>query len=49
MRKTTQSMYQSNLKVPMSNSKVLDGSSLFKSSSAIPGKYSDNLGPTRKI
>jgi hypothetical protein len=37
MRKTTQSMYQSNMKAPMSNSKVFDGSNMFKSSTAIPG------------
>jgi len=36
MRKTSQSMYQSTLKVPMTASKLIDGSSLFKSSGAIP-------------
>lgn len=35
MRKTTQSMYQSNLKVPVTTSKVFDGSNLFKSSGNI--------------
>jgi hypothetical protein len=37
MRKTTQSMYQLNMKAPISNSKVFDGSNMFKSSTAIPG------------
>lgn len=37
MRKTTQSMYQSNMKVPVTASKVFDGSQIFKSSSVIPG------------
>lgn len=37
MRKTSQSMYQSNLKVPITASKVFDGSNLFKSATAIPG------------
>lgn len=35
MRKTTQSMYQSNLKVPVTTSKVFDGSNLYKSSGNI--------------
>lgn len=43
MRKTTQSLYQSNLKVPVTTSKVFDGSNLgsnlFKSSTAIQGKF----------
>lgn len=39
MRKTTQSMYQSNLKVPITASKVFDGSNLYKSSAAIPSKF----------
>lgn len=37
MRKTSQSMYQSNLKVPITSSKVFDGSGLFKSAAVIPG------------
>lgn len=49
MRKTTQSMYQSNLKVPVTASKVFDGSMLYKSSAAIPGKCYINLGPTKKV
>lgn len=36
MRKTSQSMYQSNLKTPITASKVIDGSNLFKSSGTIP-------------
>lgn len=40
MRKTTQSMYQSNLKAPVTASKVFDGSQIFKSSSIIPGTFS---------
>lgn len=36
MRKTSQSMYQSNLKVTAS--KVFDGSNLYKSTTAIGGK-----------
>ena len=39
MRKTSQSMYQSNLKVPVTASKVFDGSNLYKSTTAIGGKY----------
>lgn len=46
MRKTTQSMYQSNLKVPVTASKVFDGSNLYKSSAAIPS--TDSLTQTNQ-
>lgn len=49
MRKTTQSMYQSNMKVPVTASKVFDGSQVFKSSSVIPGTSLFDEGPTRKV
>lgn len=39
MRKTTQSLYQSNIKAPLASSKVFDGSQMFKSTSAIPGTF----------
>ena len=48
MRKTTQSMYQSNLKVPVTASKVFDGSQLFKSSTAIPGNARSKLRSHKK-
>lgn len=37
MRKTSQSMFQSNLKAPIATSKVFNGSNLFKSAAVIPG------------
>lgn len=49
MRKTSQSMYQSNLKVPVTASKVFDGSNLYKSTTAIGGKLYNNSGPPKKV
>lgn len=49
MRKTTQSMYQSNIKAPITASKVFDGSNLYKSSTAIQGIFVTYAGPTRKV
>lgn len=44
-------MYQSNLKVPVTASKVFEGTSsnMYKSSSAISGPTVSHLGPTRKV
>ena len=49
MRKTTQSMYQSNIKAPVTASTVFDGSNLYKSSTAIQGIFATYAGPTRKV
>lgn len=49
MRKTTQSMYQSNLKVPNTASKIFDGSNLYKSTTAIQGNLLFQSGPPKKV